>query len=153
MKLVEELINRAATADAKMGRLAHQEQNAERRKKAFSNIENQLDRMMQDGVLSSEEIESAKAQFRQAGLDTSTLENLALQMQDMDGVTGVEVDSDMRLAFDEQFREAKASLDNPWFNFQAQELVGEYKESIDLAARVQKAEHEMYMAAIRNMKA
>lgn len=153
MKLIDQLLGRAAAADEQMGRLAAQGNRSEARKKATKDLEHKLQGMTQDGVLDQEEMRELLAAYRAEGLDTSTLEELARQMGALDGVVGVKVDGDVRARLSDELREAGHQFEDPFFNFQAQQLVTEYNQSFDLASRVLKAEHEMYMAAVRNLKA
>lgn len=153
MKLIEQLIGRAARADAEMGQLAARGAEAERRKMAYKGIERELERMMGDGLLTQEEMGELIRAYRAEGLDTSSLEALAAHMREHDGVVGVAVDGDDRSDLLDELRMAGRAQDDPNFNFKAQELISEYRESFDLASRVQKSEHDMYMTAIRNMKA
>lgn len=152
MKLIDQLIARAAAADAAMGKLAAEGTNNERRKQAYAALERELSRMMSDGVLDQKEMGELMRSFRANGLDTSSLERLAKEMRETDGVVGVAVDSDVRAQLMDELRDARADLHDPAFVFKAQQLTQEYQQTFDLASRVQKAEHEIYMAAIRNLR-
>ncbi len=151
MALVEELKQVAAGADRKAGQLAQDEAQRLARREAYNKLGQIFDEMAADGVLDASEIEALHRHFRDAGLDTETLEQL---VQDMAGGDRVQVTTQLRNEISDTLREAKRDTDSgPAFQLEVQRLMGDHNEAINLAATVQKKEHDMYMTAINNMKA
>ena len=153
MRLIDDLVSRAAAADAKMGQIADREEARERRRAAYAALERELDRMASDGQLDQKEIQQLMTNFRAQGLDTTTLEEMAQKLRGLDSTASVEVTGELREKLSEQLRDAKADTKDPSFHFEAQELMNEYQQSFDLASRVSKLEHDTYMASIRNLVA
>lgn len=152
MKLIEELIQRAAAADHKAGTLADQAEASRERRKAYRQLEQLFERAAADGLLDRSEIDELMARFSAAGLTTKELEALRERLQ-LEDLATVEVDAELRNKIGAHFREAYEGTELDGHNFEVMTTMREYHQSIDLAARVQKAEHEIYMAAIRNLKA
>lgn len=153
MKLIEDLVARAAAADQAMGNMATQEEAAEARRQAYQNLERMFEQMAADGYLDENELGDLMAAFRAQGLDTKTLEELVQQLKDGDGTAGVDVTAGLRGSISDQLRDASMRTRDPSFMFQVQMLTQEYHQSFDLASRAQKAEHDIYMTAIRHLVA
>ncbi|MCK6547199.1 hypothetical protein L6R52_15215 [Myxococcota bacterium] len=153
MKLIEQLVARAAAADAEMGQLADQVEAQEARRKAYDKVEQMFDQMAADGYLSKDELEALKKEFRAQGLDTAALDQLARELANTDGSTRVGVTTDLRSRIYEQLQDAEYATRDPALIFKTQELVTTYNQSFDLAGRVLKSEHEMYMTAIKHLVA
>ena len=151
MALVEELKQVAAQADQKAGQLAQDEASRLARRAAYEKLGRLFDEMAADGVLDANELDALHRHFRDAGLDTATLERL---VEEMAGGDRVEVTSSLRNEVADTLREAKRDTDSgPSFQFEVQRLMNQHHEAINLAATVQKKEHDKYMTAINNMKA
>ncbi|MEQ9496905.1 MAG: hypothetical protein RIT81_08600 [Deltaproteobacteria bacterium] len=154
MKLIEELVARATAAEKKAGDLAEQQANVLARQQAYDKLQSLFDGAAADGQLSAEELESLMLGFRDAGLDTSELEKLYDDVKNMDSTQGADVTNELRNAIFDQIHEARIEADtDPFFHFNAQQVMSEHHQAMDLAARVSKAEHDMYMTAVRNLVA
>lgn len=150
MKLIDELVTRAESADSQIGEIADQEMAAERRREAYKHLEQEFESMAADGYLDKGELSKLMADFRAQGLDTKALEDIA---KDLRGRDRVEVGADLRDKIGNQLRDAKIDTRDPDFAFKTQLLMNEYQQSYDLASRVSKAENEIYMVAIRHLVA
>ena len=153
MKLIEELVARAEAADKAMGELATNQEAALARKKAYQKIEQLFEQAAGDGQLDENELEELMARFRAAGLDTQTLENVYDEIKNTDATAGVDVTAELREKIAEQLFDARLDEGDPLFEFKAQQAMATYQQSFDLASRVSKAEHDIYMVAIRNLVA
>ena len=141
MKLMEELIERAGEADQQMYELGTQELAQDARRRGLQQLGVELDRMAADGWLESEELEQLRRQAEALGVSlsmpTGRTEATPLELEEL----RVQIDL------------AKAGAKTPSFEFEAQRLLGEYSQAFDLASRVSKAEHEIYLVAIKNLVA
>lgn len=156
MQLIDDLIARAAAADNAAGQLAMDQASVLARQKAYDNLQHLFDQAAADGKLSEDEVANLMRSFREAGLDTSALEEIARQFGEMDHTDagGVDVGADLRTKIAEQLQTAKIEAgEDPLFEFKAQKAMAQYNQSFDLAARVSKSEHDMYMVAIKNLVA
>lgn len=150
MKLIDQLVSRAAGDDRAMGALADQEEARLRREQAYTNLGRQFDQMAADGYIDKDELKSLMAQFRALGLDTKDLEKLADSLKNQDRVA---VTSELRNSVDDELRSAKTSGRDPNFQFKVQALMADYNQCFEVASRVSKAEDDMYKVAIKNMVA
>jgi hypothetical protein len=150
MKLIDELVARAADDDKVMGQLADEEAARQAREKAYDRLAHAFDAMAEDGHLDKREIKALIAEFRAQGLDPEQLEALAHSLKDRDRVA---VTSDLRNAIADELRDARSKLQDPDFGFKVQVLVNDYDQAFETASRVSKDEHEMYMTAVRNLVA
>lgn len=141
MKLMEELIDRAGQADRQMYELGTQELAQDARRRGLQQLGADLDRMAADGWLESEELEQLREQAEALGVSLSMPTGRT-------EVTPRELE-ELRVQIDL----AKAGAKTPGFEFEAQRLLGEYSQAYDLASRVSKAEHEIYLVAIKNLVA
>ncbi|MCC7383652.1 MAG: hypothetical protein IT384_17560 [Deltaproteobacteria bacterium] len=151
MKLIDELVARATAAEDRIGDLADQETKNEQRRAAYGELERMFDKAAGDGYLDQREIQDLMAAFRAQGLDTATLEKLANDLKGRDATSRIDVTGELRDQIADQLRDAKISTNDPHFQFNVQMNMAEYQQSFDLASRVSKAEHEIYMAAIRHL--
>lgn len=149
MKLMDQLIARGEKADRMMGEIADREAIDEQKRMAYAAVGREFDKFASDGYLDKTELDQLLADFKAAGLDTATLEALAKELQGQDGTT--RVTDDLRNAIGEQIREAEFEATNTDFAFEAQTLMSAHHQSYDLASRVSKGEHEIYMAAIKHL--
>ncbi|MBK6685802.1 MAG: hypothetical protein IPG45_15125 [Deltaproteobacteria bacterium] len=141
MKLMEELIDRAGQADRQMYELGSQELAQDARRRGLQQLGAELDRLAADGWLESEELEQLREQAEALGVSLSLPTGRT-------EVTPRELE-ELRVQIDL----AKAGAKTPGFEFEAQRLLGEYSQAFDLASRVSKAEHEIYLVAIKNLVA
>lgn len=154
MKLIDELVARAVAAENEAGKLAEHQAGVLDRQKAYDRLEQLFEAAAADGQLSGEELENLMKSFRAAGLDTGTLEELYKELQGMDSTQGVDVENQLRTRIADQLHQARVATDtDPMFEFNTQRVTAEYYQSLDLAARVSKSEHDMYMTAVRNLVA
>lgn len=151
MRLVDQLVARAAGADAKAQKLADRAAGQERRREAFGRLGALFDKMAADGKLDRRELGDLMAKFRAGGLDTATLEQLYETLPSTDGAA--DIDAALRTRIGDQLRDAARATEDPGFFFEVQDVMSEYQQSMDLASRVSKAEHDAYMTAIRHMVA
>lgn len=150
MKLIEDLKAHAAQADKMMGELATDERKRMAREEVYQGLQREFEQMCEDGYLTKDELEEMMNKFRSQGLDTATLQELLSSLKDSDRVKAT---YDVRDRVKETIDKKKNSLKDPEFNYKAQVLMSEYNESINLAATIQKSEHEKYMSAIRHLVA
>ncbi len=151
MKLIEDLIGRAKAADDRAGQLAQREGQRLERQKAYNQLEELFNDMAADGYLDKDELKTLMKKFREAGLSTDALDKLYQQLKNTDRVAA---GASIREAVGDELQNARTKdRADVSFQFEVQNLMTDYHQSFDLAARVQKAEHDMYMAAIQNLKA
>jgi hypothetical protein len=141
MKLMEELIGRAERADREMFEIADREQAADAQRSRLDALERELGKMSADGFLDQDELAKLRAEAERLGIELSL----------PTGAT--EVTGAIRDRLDIELDTAKAATRNKGLEWDAQRLMGEYTQSFDLASRVSKAEHEMYLVAIKNLVA
>lgn len=151
MKLFDELVARAATADAAMDELARDEEAQENKRQAYGRLQQLFGEFAGDGYLDEKELSRLMADFKAQGLDTKSLQALYQQLKTTDGTKRVAVSADLAEQIGEQLQDAKYATRDPNFNFKAQTALNIYNQSFDAASRVQKAEHEIYMVAIRHL--
>ena len=152
MKLIDELVAQAATADGLMGDLAAEGTKNHQRQQAYGKLENTLERMSADGYLDAGELKELLKEFRAQGLSTRTIEDMITQLNSQDGSSRTQATSEKVTQLRAELFDAKAAAGNdPLFHLKAQELVGTYNKAFDLAARVSKSEHDIYMTAIRHL--
>lgn len=142
MKLFDELMGRAAAADAAMADMAKRGFANEARRQAIQKLDDDLRRMASDGFLDPDEVAALSAQAEALGIDLSlpSKNGSRLVPGDLEGA---------RDAIDEAYD----ATHDFGFEYEVQRLVSEHQESVTAASKVSKAEHEMYMAAIRNLRA
>lgn len=154
MRLVDELIAAAVADDRAAGRLAEKQQQNLDRREAYNRLESMLDRMAGDGYLDREELDTLMREFRAQGLDTEQLQRLAEQLETQDGVSRVEVSAEKLFDLRTELADARSSTaDDVFFHLEAQELLSDYKNRIEAASKVMKAEHDIYMVAIKHLVA
>ena len=143
MKLYDELVGRAGAADASMGRLAEKEMAAETKRRAIRQLDDMLTEMAADGWLDPGEVASLRAEAERLGVDLG-LPNASGSLK---ADASLLDEAHMRLG-----RAVDANTDRG-FEFEVQRHLAEYHQSFDAASKVSKAEHEIYMAAIKNLVA
>ena len=108
--------------------------------------------MSADGYLDAGELKELLKEFRAQGLSTRTIEDMITQLNSQDGSSRTQATSEKVTQLRTELFDAKAAAGNdPLFHLKAQELVGTYNKAFDLAARVSKSEHDIYMTAIRHL--
>lgn len=154
MRLVDELIAQAAADDRAAGQLAEKQSENLEKREAYNRLEGLIDQMSGDGYLDRGELDTLMAEFRRQGLDTSQLQKIAGQLQMQDGVERAAVSSDSLFELRTELADARATTsEDVFFHLEAQELMSDYKNRIEAASRVMKAEHEIYMVAIKHLVA
>lgn len=149
MKLLDQLVARGEMADKMMGEIADREGADEQKRAAYAALGREFDRFAADGYLDKTELDQLLKDFKAAGLDTATLDALAKELNGQGGTA--RVTDDLRSKIGEQIREAKFEATDPDFAFEAQMLMSAHHQAYDLASRVSKGEHEIYMTAIKHL--
>ena len=153
MKLIEQLIGDGLQADQAAGELAQDEAKRQDRGKAYQQLEATFAQMCADGNLDGKEIAQLMAKFREAGLDTTTLQGIASQLKMGDSTSRVKVTNDLKTSIEEQLMFAETTNNDPNFAFKAQYVTAKSQHAWDLASRVSKADYEIAKAIIANFKA
>jgi len=151
MKLIDELVAHGEAANQRAGQIADQQEAALNRRKAYNGLEKEFEQMAADGYLDKDEVGRLMAEFRELGLDTSTLAALAKDLNGRDSAGRVGVTAELRDLIGEQLSEARSGARDDGFMFEAQRAINENHLAYDTASRVSKAENEIYMVAIRHL--
>jgi hypothetical protein len=153
MKLLEQLVQVGTEAEHEAGELAKNEEQRMKRDQAYQRLEGMFASMCADGQLDGAEIDKLMREFRAQGLDTATLQEIQKQLRNGDATSRVKVTPQMQQSIEEQLQLAEQQNQDPMAAFKTQQLMAKHAHAWDTAARVMKAEHEIYMAAIKHLVA
>jgi hypothetical protein len=153
MKLLEQLVAVGTEAEQEAGDLAKNEEQRLKRDQAYARLEQMFGSMCADGQLDAKEIEKLMREFRAQGLDTATLQEIQKQLRNGDATSRVAVTDKMKEGIEEQLRLAEQTNNDPMSAFKTQQIMAKHNHAWDLASRVSKSEHEIYMAAIKHLVA
>jgi hypothetical protein len=152
-EIMNELVNSAMADDAAAGEIAGAVEQRLKKREEYNKLETLLNQYGADGMLDKNELESLMAEFKRQGLDTKTLHKLLDKLKN--GETAVRLDdnnSHLLLGLQLEIQNGKASTDaSPMENFKIQMILASYKNKMDGASNVSKADHNIGMTIIKTM--